>query len=1021
MSVVFIAFDKANEDLTEVNRDMLCDPDDRSMPRIAHILLAVSVGAIGISVSCSNPEAPGSSYYDRNIAPILRSSCEGAVAPCHRDDGTGSALGNLDVSSFDSIKKRSDVLRRYGGFPESLLLIKAVGSASLSVGYNGEYYPMEVNHAGGPILQPGSQAYFTLKQWIDRGATETGLRPVNAGGTGQGACSVDIVGVDTTTVSDSDPGFAEFAAIDTYLVETCGAETCHGAIRADFHLTCGTTDDEIKANYLMARAFIAATVDDSPLLVKVLDPAKGGTFHVGGVFFDTRDAGKYSEISTWAETAGTYEGKPRTAAHQFFDDRVMPMLMQRGCGFEACHSPIVPFKVNLRPGSLGFFSPLSLAVNYKSAHKFLGLESPNPIASRLMAKNVVPSKGGIAHRAGPLLETPGFPDDPATCPTPYDPASARPLCTLAEWRRLERAELPADSKSDLSSGATVPLVYIERPPDAVPLMQFSNYRPGADLLRADATMGANASLASAAGRTSLIGGCPGVGAGRADVDVRGPEPSYDGRRIVFAMRIGESDGMNLYEVGVDGSGCRALTTDGGAEVNGIRVDNFDPFYYLADGEEWVVYASTRGGTDGPVRTPKLFLPASDVWRQKTAGSTPERLTYIRGSELQPFLMNNGMMGMVVEKVSPEFHQFAARRLDWDLSDYHPLLGQRKASYQGRNGYLPGDVPAEAVPIQSFGYSAVSEIRNALNDNFLVVMSETGARGPGGALGIFNRSVGPFEAGRDDPAFLKSLTVLPGPTGRPGEATGAYRSPYPLPDGGILASYAEGVDVGVATAQRYELVVLDAVTRNRRALISSSTSIVEAVLVIARPMPKPFVRKANTKVESSPDYAVLNYLDVPLLMTLQGANDRRGRLVESLRGARTARYLTQASPPTECVTAMDCADRLAGTQQVFDSPIVVGTAPIQPDGSMFIRAPTDMPIIIELLDDAGKVLFRMGEETQYGPYENINLAVPETAYGSLCAVCHGSISGRELDVTVDVDAVTNASLSTARDQGVRDLE
>ena len=36
------------------------------------------------------------------------------------------ALGNLDLTSFENVQKRRDVLRRYGTYPKPLLLLKAV-------------------------------------------------------------------------------------------------------------------------------------------------------------------------------------------------------------------------------------------------------------------------------------------------------------------------------------------------------------------------------------------------------------------------------------------------------------------------------------------------------------------------------------------------------------------------------------------------------------------------------------------------------------------------------------------------------------------------------------------------------------------------------------------------------------------------------------------------------------------------------------------------------------------------------
>ena len=118
---------------------------------------------------------------------------------------------------------------------------------------------------------------------------------------------------------------------------------------------------------------------------------------------------------------------------------------------------------------------------------------------------------------------------------------------------------------------------------------------------------------------------------------------------------------------------------------------------------------------------------------------------------------------------------------------------------------------------------------------------------------------------------------------------------------------------------------------------------------------------------------------------------------------------------------DCVAKLAGSEQVYESRIEVGSAPLAGDGSAFLRVPTQVPLFMELLDVNGAPIFRMEEETQFAPYENINLAVPERAYHTLCAICHGSISGRDLDIVLDVDVVTTASQTLARETGALELQ
>ena len=318
---------------------------------------------------------------------------------------------------------------------------------------------------------------------------------------------------------------------------------------------------------------------------------------------------------------------------------------------------------------------------------------------------------------------------------------------------------------------------------------------------------------------------------------------------------------------------------------------------------------------------------------------------------------------------------------------------------------------------SIGYRQITEVREALDGNFLVVLADGDTRGEGGALGVFNRSVGPFEAGRDDPGFVRSLTVLAGPSGRAGDPAGAYRSPFPLPDGRMLASYADGVDLGGTTPVNYDLVVVDPRTGARTPLVSGSGSLVEAVLGYARPPPHPFVLADTGTGGATVDQAVIHYPDLPFLATLLDSNNRRGRSPDSLRTAVSLRLFAQAPPPPECTspTHPSCAGAFVGPEQVYESRVELGNVPVRADGSVYMRAPAGRAHYFELADGDGNVLFRYREEYQYGPAEVIGVGVPQASFDSMCGTCHGSISGRELDVAIRPDAVTTASSTEARAQ------
>jgi hypothetical protein len=67
---------------------------------------------------------------------------------------------------------------------------------------------------------------------------------------------------------------------------------------------------------------------------------------------------------------------------------------------------------------------------------------------------------------------------------------------------------------------------------------------------------------------------------------------------------------------------------------------------------------------------------------------------------------------------------------------------------------------------------------------------------------------------------------------------------------------------------------------------------------------------------------------------------------------------------------------------------------------------------------GEVIQR--EQMQFYPGERSNQSFQRRFFNGLCGGCHGSITGRELDIAVDIDILTAASASMARDDGAADL-
>jgi hypothetical protein len=979
------------------------------------VLLVLAVSSAG----CLKKQGADQHFYENHIQPIFNGFCVGNTSPCHRvDPATGVALGNLDLSSFDAVQKRRDVLRFYGSYPQPLLLLKAIPEAQVQYPFLGKTYSSEIRHTGGKPLLPNSDAFYELERWLENGANRDGILPVGKENTGIAGCNKTVpAGFDGSKIDKGSAAYATFQSdIFPTLKQSCAFSTCHSSPQSDFYITCGDDETQQLFNYAQAASFVVpagTAVEQSEILLRPLSTPGGGINHTGGVFFQNRMDPTWVQWHDWAVAvqASPLPVATKSMGRQFFEANVLPKLVQRGCALEGCHSPDGFNDFRLRPGAQGFLSAGAIQRDYETTlYEFMALDSVDVRQSRVVKKATV---GGITHRGGALLEDEGVaPGTPcaATFPATYDPtltydpknpATAPAVCVLKEWHRIERIERAA-LVSPMAVGDTLPLAWISRKPNDDTLLQFDNYQGGADLKIAPATLGPGGQVMSVGAAASALGPCAGL-AGK-DVDVRGPEWSYDGAKLIFAARPGAASGFDLWELDVAGNTCKQLTADNGRKVNQVTVHNFDPVY-APDGS--VVFASTRSGTV----TLKNFLPNADLFRVLAPAmsfANPQQMTFLLNSELSPAFMQDGRVTMTTEKATAEFYQLSGRRMNWDLTDYHPLLAQRAQST---------DTFDTMTEHPSVGYQQATEIREGLDRNFLIILSNAGAKGAGGALATFNRSVGPFEADRPDVTFLKSVVIVdPAATGVAG-TKGVYRSPFSLPNGEVLASYAANVTDPTMQTPKYDLVAVDA-AGNRRPLVSDpAASLVEGTLGYKRSerilfdnLPQLVFGGHN---DSSSGMATMHFPDVPLLATLLGANLRKGRNVKAFDGAAALRAYVELPPPATATPTTPPAG-LQGSQMVYTNRMSLGSAGLASDHSLKVAVPAGKPIILELIDSSGTPLFTMSEEHQVTDGEYITPGAPRKLFNNICGGCHGSISGAELDVSVTADTLTGASVSMSRD-------
>jgi hypothetical protein len=972
------------------------------------VLLGVLVAA-----GCSD-SPPGRTYFQRNIQPILSQKCAGNTSGCHQanpSDPYSFAAGNLDVTSFANVQKRRDVLAPFGAYSQPLLLIKAVAPAmpnpndpnALTVQYNGQFLPLQVLHSGGAVIDVNSDAYLALQTWIQNGATENGLAPPTPPQTGNGNCSSSVPSGFNATMYSSNPNFATFKNNVQPILDKhgCTSSNCHGAPQSDFYITCGSDDTQLAFNFSQAWSFVNTPVDDSQILRVPLAVAAGGRGHTGGDQFSSMSDSDYVAIHDWAQQVGVLDFAMGDPVKQFFKDNVQPILLQRGCSFMACHSPAATNDFKLRSGTQGFFSAIALERNYELLKdNFMAVELPDVRRGRAVAKGVlvddfrITGVGGIPHRGGSVLETQGTPSDPAQCGT-WAPG-ASPFCTIQEWISRERAAL-GTQVSPMNANDTIEMVYVDRPAgQAADRLAFDTFQGGAQLMHVPIKFGANFGQQPAVSGTPVDLLADASCAGATGGDISGPDVANDGDSVAFAARPSAGVGWSIWKVSLATGACTQVVAAQGT------VHNFDPAW-SPDGA-YLVFASTRGKS-GPSLSRKRFLPQSDLWRIKLADSTVEQMTFLSNSEIAPQFMREGRVTMTTEKVSDGFYQLSGRRLNWDLTDYHPLLAQRQTSPYADLTDLTKTDP-------SIGYGAATDIREGNDGDFMLILSDVGGngapvlKGGAGALAIFNRSVGPFEMGRTDPGYLQSVRFVGDgqATGHAGATTG-YRAPFYMPDGTILASYAP------QSTLAWKLVAVNPRDSTQTDVLAPAggRAVTDAVLAYKYPARTLYLNRRQLVFGGSADpsdlmHAVIHMPDAPMVFTLLTGNLRRGRPVDDFRKAK---YLVVTAegpcPPGSCS---------ANTNGIYQNRTVLGKASLADDGSVRVRLPSQTGVVLELQDGAGNTVVKMSEEHQLGPGEQISMGISEKLFDAVCGGCHGSVTGKELDIAVSADALTGASASAS---------
>ncbi len=400
---------------------------------------------------------------------------------------------------------------------------------------------------------------------------------------------------------------------------------------------------------------------------------------------------------------------------------------------------------------------------------------------------------------------------------------------------------------------------------------------------------------------------------------RDPDVRFDGRKVVFSMRKDIKDDYHLYEIDADGGNLRALTAAPG-------VFDIDPIY-LPDGA--VVFTSSR--------EPKYCMCnrhiMGNLFRMEADGANIVQIGKSTLFEGLPSLMPDGRI--LCDRWEYVERNFGDAQGLWTVNPD----GTNHAVYWGNNMGSPGAVlEGRIIPGTLNVLCTFSSCHDRPWGAIAVVDRERGVDGrppvlrtwPAGAVDLVNE-----KGGFDDFARVSPK----------------YEDPYPLDDKYFLCSRMTG------EGERMGIYLLD-VFGNEVLLHVAGPGCFDPMPLGPRPRPPAIPPRRDYGNREGYFYVADVYQGTHMKGVARGA-------VKSLRVVESPEKRFWTPSPWggqgQEAPAMNWHD--------FNNKRILGTVPVEPDGSACFAVPSDTFVYFQLLDADGMMVqsMRSGTVAQSGEW------------------------------------------------------
>ena len=424
--------------------------------------------------------------------------------------------------------------------------------------------------------------------------------------------------------------------------------------------------------------------------------------------------------------------------------------------------------------------------------------------------------------------------------------------------------------------------------------------------------------------------------------------SFDGNRVLFSYCPVDKDYRSrprefnrfyhIYEMNADGSEIRQLTEG-----------PFDDFAarYLPNGK--IIFTSTRRG--GFHRCGRGPCPVYTLCTARKDGSDIRVISFHETHEWDPAVLNDGRVIYT----------------RWDYVDRHAVHYQQLWSvrpdgsdvqiYYGNNTFNPVGVwEAKSIP-GSNKVIATAGAHHAMTAGSIILLDVN--HGIDGLNPITRLTPDALFPESETPVFQWYAPVgAPTPPTVPPDAERwpghCYRSPHPLSERFFLAAYSFDALIGEPNmnhANMFGLYLVDAYGNKELLYRDLNISSLWPVPLRPRTQPPIIPSIADKTTEREGTFFLQNvYQSWPVIP--------KGVKIKQLR---ILQVIPKSTPHIN--------EPMVGLANASPGKQVLGTVPVEPDGSAYFRAPAGIPLSFQALDEQGMAVQIMRSLTYLQPGEN----------------------------------------------------